>query len=174
MAGVVEALGAIFGGGVTGLVGSAITAFTEVKREGMRFKHNEAMAQLALDTTKAEAEGKFKVIDREVEGRVAVGELQALQASYAADKATYSTSDTPSWVRALLGLVDVLRGSVRPVITYYFTVFISIAFFKFYTSAISTVAVEDILGRIVTVVLYVGTTCILWWFGTRNKIFNNT
>lgn len=171
-----EAISAILSGGVTGLIGSAITAYSEIKKQKLQFQHDEKMEELSLQMTKLETEAQFKIVEVETAGKVDVADADALAKSYEADKATYTIGTPGKIVGFFLGMVDVLRGSVRPIITYYFVGLISVIFFRFFwkyaEAGVTVAAVEEILGRIVTVVLYVGTTCILWWFGTRNKAFN--
>lgn len=172
-----DAIGAIMSGGLTGLVGSAITAFSEIKKQKMLLAHEEKMEELSIQAMKLEAEANLKIVEVETEGKISEADAKALVESYKSDRETYSKNVSKGKISGfLLVLVDVLRGLIRPVITFYFTVLISILFFRFYNlygrlNDLSKSA--EILDNIVLVILYVGTTCILWWFGTRNKLFNN-
>ena len=174
---ILESLGAILSGGVTGLIGSAITSYTDLKKQKMLLAHKEVMERLSFDMMKLEAESKIKVVEVETEGKISVADAQLLAESYKADRATYSTEGKRNVVvEFLLGLVDVCRGSVRPLLTYYFTVLISIQFFRFFSSYSELNTSPEVLGemlnKITITILYVGTTVVLWWFGTRNKLFD--
>jgi len=171
-----DALGAIMSGGLTGIVGSAITAFSEIKKQKMLFQHEEKMEELSIQALKMETEANLKLVEVETEGKITIADATTLAESYKADMATYSQEAQKGKVTSfLLVMVDVLRGLIRPLITFYFTVLISILFFRFYSlySRLEDLSKSaEILDNVVLVILYVGTTCILWWFGTRNKIFN--
>ena len=170
----VNALGAIFGGGLTGLIGSAVTAFTEIKKQKMQYEHEEKMQEFAMQTLKLETEAQLKIVEVETTGKIEVADADVFKASFDNDKATYSVGIQKGKVTSfLLVLVDLLRGSVRPIVTYYFTILISIIFFDLFTKYDISGKAESIINDVVLVILYIGTTVILWWFGTRNKMFQN-
>ncbi|HEX5077698.1 MAG TPA: hypothetical protein VFV80_01025, partial [Geminicoccaceae bacterium] len=75
----------------------------------------------------------------------------------------------------LLVLVDVVRGLVRPGLTIYLAWVAT----ELYWQSVAIVAKVDpnsqaalllqLHRQIVVTLLYLFTTCVLWWFGTRNK-----
>jgi len=73
----------------------------------------------------------------------------------------------------LLVLLDLFRGVVRPALTVYLCVLTTMIYYQ----ARILIDREDldpeqalqIEHLIVGTILYLTTTCVLWWFGTRNK-----
>jgi hypothetical protein len=64
-------------------------------------------------------------------------------------------------------MVDVVRGLMRPVITLGLLILMAVIYF---TVAQDMAGPDDVPVQItiIATVLYVGTTAVLWWFGTRN------
>ena len=82
-------------------------------------------------------------------------------------------------VRAVLALrfafVDTWRMLIRPALTSYLTVIVTLLFYTVVEMLETLGVVMDadtaykIVLAIVSAILYVWTTCALWWFGSRNK-----
>jgi hypothetical protein len=71
-------------------------------------------------------------------------------------------------------LVDALRGIVRPGLTVYLCAITTLIYSDaqlLLNKAQGMTATEalDLTKMVVGTVLYLTTTCVLWWFGTRNK-----
>ncbi|MBT5228755.1 MAG: hypothetical protein HOM11_00625, partial [Methylococcales bacterium] len=58
-------IGSILGGGLTGLIGAGLTAYTEIKKQDSLFRHDEKMAELDQAMTKLEIQGQLKVAETE-------------------------------------------------------------------------------------------------------------
>ena len=168
-----DALGAIVSGGATGLLGSGISLFGEIKKQKMIFEHEEKMEKHRHDGIRLQMEAvKEKAISD-----INIAEMKAFSKSQENDKATYSggqiLSDGQKW---LMVIVDFFRGIIRPGMTIYMTVLTTLIYFEVMTLIEGLGGVIDkdmalgLANQIVLVVLYLTSTTILWWFGTRQKI----
>jgi len=169
----VELAANIFSGGITGLIGAGITAFVEFKKQKLMFDHEVKMTELDQITMKMEIEGTLRVAEVEAEAAVNVADSQALAQSYEADKASYTAPEAR--VGFMFRFVDFIRGMIRPLITVYLAVIVTVLYFSLKEALgdVSNLDPNDLIGlyrEVVLSIIYVTTTVILWWFGTRNKI----
>lgn len=178
----ITALGSIFSGGVTGLVGTALTMWGEHKKreqdlEVLRINN-------AHDLAVMDKEWAGRVEEAKVEGEALenISANEAFAQSYKLEPKRYLHSSyiTEIWmgrwiVGPLLGLVDVWRGLIRPGLTTYLVVLITlmywqmVAFMDKHDMVMTTQQIWALIHMITATVLYTGTTALLWWFGTRNK-----
>ena len=175
-----DAITAIVSGGATGLLGAGITAFTEFKKQQLIFKHEEVkfdhdkdMKKLNMEADSQKAEYHLKGVELETNAQIAVGDQEIFKEGIKNDKATYS-SGTDS---ILLRVVDFVRGLVRPVLTGWFS-YLAYRIYSDIEDKISSVTLTDteqLVGlhqQITLMLLYVTTSVVLWWFGTRAKTQN--
>lgn len=181
-----DAIGAILGGGATGLLGSALTLWGQAKQQKELFRHNEKMAEIQGANLRLEAEMNLRQI--QVEGEVKIGEIEtkAFSESFSADKASYLGmfadkvgSLSRFWrtfVVVAMALVDMYRGFIRPGLTTYLVVLTTMIYMEVRTilggieGGMSAEGAERLLSQIIMVILYLTATVVLWWFGTRQKI----
>ena len=174
-------VGSIFSGGVTGLLGIIIQRFADYKNkqlelEMMERKDAQELRLRAEDrlTIQAEYAGKDMVAQTEARGAEAVADAGALAASFKMEPSTFTgdnkLSSKQRWVFVLL---DAVRGLIRPGLTIYLCalttyVWVQVAA-KMNTLNLETAAALEVWKLVVATILYLTTTCVLWWFGTRNK-----
>lgn len=174
---IMSVLGSVVSGGVTGVLGSAITGIMAYKTKKLDYEHELAMEQAARETMKEEWAQRTKVAEIEAGAKVETAELEAFGESIKADRATYSDGIAfeklrGGWIYALLMvLVDFLRGIIRPMTT---ILFITMTFVMYATLKTKVdlaggdpKALTDLFGQVVTVILYLATTTVCWWFGAR-------
>ena len=69
--------------------------------------------------------------------------------------------------------LDAFRGFIRPALTVYLCALTTYVWFQvravLATEDLDPAAVLDVWKMVVGTILYLTTTCVLWWFGTRNK-----
>lgn len=154
-------------GGVTGLLGSMFQAWNENKKQGISNEHELKLREMDLQAYRVEAETAQARTAIELEGRIEASAAEAFAKSQAAGAKTIKRwSATNTMVEPLLALVDVLRGLadvlrilVRPVLTG-FLVWQVVSFYE-------TASPEAKMNIILTW-LYLMTTAVSWWFGTRH------
>ncbi len=149
-------------GGATGLIGTVISGGMKFFENKQKHGHELAIMDMEIKQMHVEAEIAKDVAELEMEGKDRQAAWQALEASYKESTSRMSTGDS-GW----LVMVDVVRGLMRPTITLGLLIMIGAIYF---TMAVDLVGPDGTPMRvfIINTVLYVGTTAVLWWFGTRN------
>lgn len=174
-------IGSIFSGGATGLIGVAIQRFADFKNKQLDMALERQRGEIEIEKRHAdlaimakEYEGKVQVA--QVEGATAkdVADTQAFAQSLFKEPERYSNSNNVSprqqWVLVLL---DALRGAVRPLLTLYLCALTTYIWYqvktKLETEDLDAAAALEVWKYVVQNILYLTTTVVLWWFGTRNK-----
>lgn len=184
-----DALGSIISGGITGIAGTALTMYGELKKQQELHRHDEVMSANELAVAQAEADRAIKISAQEADAQIQVQDSKTLAESYQADSRSYSTglivkmyegggfSKFLAGVLSLaLGVVDIFRGLIRPSMTTYMTGLTTVIYIDILhlTQGIDGAVTKDsaiaLLQQIILVILYLTSTCVLWWFGTRQKV----
>ena len=152
-----DLLTGLLAGGTTGLLGTIATGVTDYMER--RARHREALESQRLDIELAQIEAAsvehratlaLQTAELEAEGR-------ALEASYDEARQRWSGAGEGGpivWV-------DVVRGLTRPLITWLLIILVAGIYWT------SLPEEEALRTRIVATVLYLATTCVVWWFGGR-------
>ena len=156
-----ESVLAVLTGGATGLLGTAFSFAADYFKERQRHAQEVALRHIDLEITRSEAASAERVAAVEAESVSERAQWSALEASYRNAGARWSRGDS-GWLVA----VDVVRGLTRPVLTW---IFVGLTGALYWSIADSVVIAEEMAmrARIVDTVLYLATTCVLWWFGAR-------
>lgn len=175
------AISSILAGGATGLFGVILQRFFDwlhVKEQAKLAKQDQdfklAMRDKDAILMDKEWAGRLKVADREGQATENVAADNAFAQSLFKEPERYSLAATltPSqqWVMIVL---DFLRGIVRPALTVYLCALTTYVWWQvrqlIATEDLDAAAVLELWKFVVSTILYLTTTCILWWFGTRNK-----
>jgi len=175
--------GSIFGGGATGLIGVALQRWADYKNkqadlelQKAKFEHERGLRELDAKILAQEWAGRTRVAEVETAGKVDVAESEAFAASFRTEPTRYSEGvKTGPVTGALLVMLDVIRALVRPGLTVYLCVLTTLVYLDaqaLMDRAGIGMTIEEALKitmQVVGTVLYLTTTCVLWWFGTRNK-----
>lgn len=187
-------LTSILSGGATGLLGILIQRWFDYKNrsqdlELVRLNHAQAreLAQIEADTARRAAEAQEHIAQSQAAAEVRAAELDAqaradeaaarsLIASYEHDRALYLDAQAQRSSRVArwaMTLVDTVRGLVRPVLTAYLVVVATVMFLwardlaERHGASLTPTQVHELITQIVATLLYLATTAVVWWFGTR-------
>ncbi|HUW48964.1 MAG TPA: hypothetical protein VMW36_09520 [Patescibacteria group bacterium] len=189
MFGIGEVLSLVFGGGATGLLGSAITSFTNFKLQKLKNDQDVKMHELDIALLKQEAQSQIEVQECATEGQVQLAEIDALKASYDAaaqdafipdymDKLYQNKWTIPigALLSTLFGIVDFLRKGCRPILTYYLMIVSTYLTWLSWTvlqastgdgGALDMETATVLFNSTMKVMMYLTVTCVSWWFGDR-------
>lgn len=170
-------LSSIFGGGVTGIFGVLAQRFFDLKKYKLDLEQSKLKYEHEINLRKVDAE----IMQLEYAGRTKVAEVEADAKAFAAsfnEPVKYSEgvaySGKQGWLMVIL---DFVRGLVRPVLTTYLCVLTTLIYFHARTllkadglQAISAEMSVELVKYIISTILYLTTTCVLWYFGTRNRV----
>lgn len=178
------ALLSIVSGGATGLLGVVFQRFFDwlnvkanLQRDKLKYDHEGNMKDKDAAIMAQEWAARTKVAQIEGDTTKDVAASKAFEASMFHEPDHYTVGEAPkNWMGTfgwfMLACTDVLRGIVRPALTLYLCVLVT----GIWVEAQSLINKEDlepaqalaIVTLLVDTILYVWTTCTLWWFGTRN------
>lgn len=184
----------ILSGGATGLLGLVIQRWFDFRNraqdlELVRINHEQAreLAKIEAGAAARAAQAQETVAQKQAEAHVQSAELdvqaradeaaaRSYVASLEADRARYLDADaqrSSRLARWAMALVDFTRGMVRPVLTAYLVVVAHLMFYwaqqlaAQYGKQLSADQVHNLILQIVGTLLYLATTAVVWWFGSR-------
>jgi len=176
-------LGSVFTGGLTGIFSAGIQRFFDflhVKQElamkKVDHEHEIAMRRVDGELMAQEWAQRTKVAEVEAAGKEAVADAGAFAASFAMEPKQYSARVKTGPVTGfMLVLLDFIRGIIRPGLTVYLCAITTMVYLEakavvvMLGKTLDPVAAMDTYTLIINTILYLTTTCVLHWFGTRNK-----
>lgn len=178
-----QGLLAIVSGGATGILGVVFQRLFDhwkLKQEldQLREKNAHELAMRKADAEIMREEWAQRVKVAQVEGEALVGkaDAEAFAASFQTEPKRYSEGVKVGKFGAfLLVLADVVRAVVRPGLTIYLAWIATelkeqnAALMAILDLTENAATVTKMHEQIVLTLLYLFTTCVLWWFGTRNR-----
>lgn len=185
-----DILGTLFGaatgggllGAIAGLAQKALDAYHQKQIEEqnlLTLQENHRQELLLKDKElqlmQFEASSQLSLAELDSRTKIDLASYDALKASHEDDKATYATGSEAAnslWFIA----VDFIRGIIRPFITLYLTLIYTICgayvTHKMFTLSGSpllndTKWLETNFTDLISSLLFMTSTVVLWWFGTR-------
>ena len=149
-----DGIAAILSGGATGLLGTVLSFGVEYFQRRQRHRHELELRRIDREIAESEAAAAAHVAAIEAESEESGRAWAALEASHQSSTVRWSDGDSP-W----LVVVDVVRGLTRPFLTWTFLALTGAIYF--------TLGDWSLREGIIDTVLYLTSTCVLWWFGAR-------
>lgn len=162
------------GGVLTGLLGTALQKVMDYKTEKLKAQNELDKRKLDIEMMQAEWAARVKVSETEANAKMEAADAEAFAASYNLEPKIYSegSSKTPAQVWLLL-LLDVFRGSIRPMLTTYLVVLTTLLYFKSAALLSHEIILPgmayELVQEIIGTVLYLTVTVCTWWFGVRGN-----
>jgi hypothetical protein len=171
----------IISGGLTGIFGVGVQRYADYKNKELdlaasrdKMAHEVTLRKVDAEIMAQEWAARTKVAEVEAAGKEAVADSQAFAASFHMEPVRYSGDVKPTpgqgW---LLVILDFVRGMIRPSLTVYLCVLTTLVYFQArdiqVRAGVSSEEAYQVVQQVVGTVLYLTTTCVLWYFGTRNK-----
>ena len=178
-------------GGITGLLGNAISSFVNYKTMKLKNEHERDMVKIETEAMKAEAEMQIQVTKAEIEGEIELADVKAYSDSQTVGNQKMFSEQwidklfsIQGWVKyiaipfgviiaVLFAFVDFLRGFMRPGLTMYLTgmttVITWMAWKIIQSNGMEMTASEAvaIYNQVISIVIYLTVSCVTWWFGDR-------
>lgn len=179
-------------GGLTGLIGTALTEIFKYRNQKLQFDHDAKMVALETAAMKEEAKMQIAITKAEIEGAVELADAQAYKESL---KAGQTPMFSEKWIDRLFSVegkfgrffavpcavlmamgfafTDWLRGLMRPTLTVYLTLMSTVitwmAWQIMQQNNIVMTAQEaiGIYTQATSIVIYLTVSCVTWWFGDR-------
>ena len=169
-------LGALGGGGLTGLLGGALsflrdraTMKLELERMRLDHQHELAMADKEREMMLMEAEKEIRISEVEASAIEAKAHYEAMTAGYSHAKLDVGkASEGP-----VLRFVEGLRRLVRPFASYYAMAVLTlitvwtIQIWEEMGLTMTQAQAYELSMQMLAAMIYISSTIILWWFSTR-------
>lgn len=177
----------VISGGATGLLGVVIQRWFDFKNKNQEIEIVKLNLANAIELSKLESErvgikakADVDISDNQVEIQSDQTDSQLMITSYQSDSAQYLdklSMRKKGWVAntvmLMMASVDFVRGLLRPGMTIYLCILVTMMFIWARELAnslgmqMTTEQVTSFINQIIATVLYVFTTITLWWFGSR-------
>lgn len=170
----------ILSGGATGLLGVVFQRIADYKNRQLDLQLDKQRGELELAKRDKDAAimreewaGRTQVAQIEGDATKDAAESAAFAASLSGEPKRYADGKMTTAQTWLMVALDFIRGIVRPGLTIYLCVLTTLVYLQarelLAGQAMSATEALELVKMIVGTVLYLTTTCVLWWFGTRNK-----
>ena len=156
-------------GAVIGLLGSWLTKREERKNHEIKSEFDFKMAELK----KAEAEMKFKheleLAEKKIESTKIKGDIDKEKEEIKAFKESLKVQSTSTKIK----FVDAIRGLMRPTITIYLLVIGTIIALNLHhfaggiENSLTRIEVVSMYRDTISQIMFLLTSAITWWFGSR-------
>ncbi len=172
-------LTSVLSGGVTGLIGSVAqrvfeykTKKLEIELQKEKFSNEQALRKLDAEIMSQEWAARTKVAQVEGEFAVEKEDAKAFAAALTSEPKLYHEGKLTNAQNWLMVVLDFVRGTIRPGLTIYLCALTTAIYIQAKMVMGHSVAPDqayELVDKIVQTVLYLTTTCVLFWFGTRNE-----
>ena len=179
-------------GAITGLIGSISTSIAAYKMQKLKNEHEVAMEKETRLTIAAETTASVKIEEARLAAEIERGDAKGFALSQEAGaKALFKDSYMdrlftikPEWLRLItapigvtlmtgFGVIDFLRGLMRPGLTTYYTVASGyLTYLLWNAPMIGGMHLiqngSEIFADLVAATIYLSATCASWWLGDRS------
>ncbi len=173
-------LTSILGGGITGLIGSVTQRVFEYKSKKLdielqaaKFANEIALKKVDAELMAQEWAARTKVADIEATAQVETEDAKAFSAALTSEPKLYHEGGLTPHQNWLMVILDFIRGFIRPGLTLYLCAITTVIYVKasklLSGETILPGMAYDLVTQIINTILYLTSTCVLFWFGTRNK-----
>lgn len=184
----------IGGGAFTGIFGSIVTVIGNFKMkklelEGKKneYAHRENMIDKETEAMIKESEAKIEIQREETRGEVEKAEIDAFSKSLETlkvssfkesymerlEKAGKFGSFAIVIISLAMAAIDVLKGTMRPVLTYFlvgtttWNTWMAYRILKQFEAEITQQWAQDLYQTVVITTVYLTVSCVTWWFCDR-------
>jgi len=189
MAIITTLLGSLLSGGATGLLGILVQRFFDHKAKQhdlaiirAQNQHAENLSKIESQRTEMQTKAMVEAAAEERLGVEAEADADLIEASYQHDERSYLSdavinSTQNKYIKgiavAMFGMVDWVRGMVRPALTVWLIFLTAMVFeeliklMEMTGGHLTATQVHEMIMLVIRTILYLATTCVVWWFGTR-------
>lgn len=168
----------ILGGGITGVIGSVAQRIFEYKTKKLeielqkeKFANEQALRKLDAEIMSQEWAARAKVAQVEGEANIETEDAKAFASALTSEPKLYHEGTLTSAQNWLMVVLDFARGIIRPGLTIYLCALTTLIYIQARAVMghfIDPTQAYNLVDGIVQTVLYLTSTCVLFWFGTRN------
>ncbi len=172
-------IASVLSGGVTGLIGSVTQRIFEYKTKQLEIDLQKQKFANEIELRKVDAQvmaqewaSRTQVAQVEATAQVDSEDAKAFSVALTSEPQRYSTGPLSEKQNWLMVLLDFIRGVIRPGLTIYLCAITTAIYIRsarlLHGDVILPQMAYELVTQIINTILYLTTTCVLFWFGTRN------
>lgn len=172
-------IASVLSGGLTGIIGSVAQGIFAYKSKQLDVELQKEKYINELELRKADAAimaqewaSRTQIAQTEASAQVDSEDAKAFTTALTSEPQRYSEGQLTNKQNWLMVLLDFCRGIIRPGLTLYLCGITTAVYFHAKDLMGHDMSPEQsyqLVMQIVNTILYLTTTCVLFWFGTRNK-----
>jgi len=172
----VDFLFSLASGGITGILGSLVTGVMGYFKQKELNAHSIALKELDLKAISMQIESKKEIAEIQKDGLVTTAELGVMkQSMQSQDMVSTEKTRNNLFYAPFFIFIDLVRSSIRPALTIYLIILTTFIYHDLQLVIDNSklpFTQEEASGLITYIIqslIYLTTTVVLWWFGTRLK-----
>lgn len=173
-------------GVVTGLIGNIVTSITNLKTQKLKNAHEEKLISLRTNAMLAETDAKIRITEAKVRGKITEIEEETYKSGIVVgnkdllEKGVIAKLLEGKWTKWLglvltffMGVVDVLKGFIRPVLTLYLVglttwiTYYAADILSAKEALLSSTEASKLFNDVTEIVIYLTVSVVTWWFADR-------
>jgi hypothetical protein len=173
---ILDTLLSVASGGVTGLVGTAVQSIFQYQSKKLDIELEKQKGLNELEERKLDIQmqaqewaSRTQIAQVTAQGEVDKADAETLAESYKLEPQQYSEKSLLTHMQNwLFVLVDTFKALIRPSLTVYLCTIVTIIYIQ--TRGLINTNQSDsfaLLEKLINTILYITTSVILWWFGSR-------
>lgn len=174
-------------GALTGIIGNVATGITNYKMQKVKNNHELNMVKAETEAMIEETKANIQISKVETEGKIEIAEAEIFKESVkSSQKNLFNesymgklfergwTAPIGMIIAMLFGLIDILKASCRPVLTYYLigaTTWVTYLAYGLIVETGQPLSIQEaysLFDQITSTVIYLTVSSVTWWFGDRS------
>lgn len=174
-----EIISSVLSGGLTGVIGSAISRYADYKSkqldmdlQKLKMANEVELKQVDAHIMEMEWQSREKISIVESDAKMDVADSKAFQTSLTSEPKMFSNpSKYNDKQNAMMVFVDCVRGLIRPGLTLYLSLITTLVYWEaggiIKKNILTPEQAVQIYTQISSTILYLTSCCVLFWFGSR-------
>lgn len=170
-------LTSLLGGGITGIVGTVVSSVYTYKSKQLDVELQKEKYANEVELKKADAAimqqewaARTQIAGTQAAAQMDAEDSKAFAASLTSEPQRYAEGPLSEKQNWLMVVLDFFKGMIRPSMTIYLAALTTLIYLQaeaLIGHGITQDQAAGLVSKIIDTVLYLTTTVILWWFGSR-------
>lgn len=174
---ILSGITSVLSGGLTGLIGTGIGAYFTYQSKKLDVELQKEKYANEIELKKADAaimaqewSARTQIAQTTADAQKDAEDSKAFAASLTSEPQRYAEGPLTSKQNWLMVALDLLRGIIRPLMTLYLAGITTLVYLQAHALIGTSMPVDQaaaLTTRVIDTVLYLTTTAVLWYFGSR-------
>lgn len=174
---ILSGITSLLGGGITGIVGTVVSSVYTYKSKQLDIDLEKTKYANEIELKKADAaimaqewSARTQIASTQADAVKDENDSKAFAASLTSEPQRYAEGPLTTKQNWLMVLLDFFKGMIRPSMTIYLAALTTLIYLQaeaLIGHGVTQDQAAGLVSKIIDTVLYLTTTVILWWFGSR-------